>query len=137
MIQSRTHNCSQLRLSDEGTTVTIVGWYDNMRKVSRNLGFLILRDFYGVTQVVIETEEMMAKLNGINNESTLSVTGTVRERSNKNPGIPTGEVEVVPQDITVLGKCIYNELPFEINRSREADEAVRLKYRYLDLRNPK
>jgi len=57
MIQSRTHNCSQLRLSDEGTTVTIVGWYDNMRKVSRNLGFLILRDFYGVTQVVIETEE--------------------------------------------------------------------------------
>ena len=106
MIQSRTHNCSQLRLSDEGTTVTIVGWYDNMRKVSKNLGFLILRDFYGVTQVVIETEEMMARLNGVNNESTLSVTGTVRERSKKNLQIPTGEVEVVPEDITVLGKCI-------------------------------
>ncbi len=136
MIQSRTHNCSQLRLSDAGTKVTIVGWYDNMRKVSKNLGFLILRDFYGVTQVVIETEEMMARLNGVNNESTLSVTGTVRERSNKNPQIPTGEVEVVPEDITVLGKCIYNELPFEVNRSREADEATRLKYRYLDLRNP-
>ena len=136
MIQSRTHNCSQLRLSDAGTKVTIVGWYDNMRKVSKNLGFLILRDFYGVTQVVIETEEMMARLNGVNNESTLSVTGTVRERSNKNPQIPTGEVEVVPEDIAVLGKCIYNELPFEINRSREADEATRLKYRYLDLRNP-
>ena len=136
MIQSRTHNCSQLRLSDAGTKVTIVGWYDNMRKVSKNLGFLILRDFYGVTQVVIETEEMMARLNGVNNESTLSVTGTVRERSNKNLQIPTGEVEVVPEDITVLGKCIYNELPFEVNRSREADEATRLKYRYLDLRNP-
>ncbi len=136
MIQSRTHNCSQLRLSDAGTKVTIVGWYDNMRKVSKNLGFLILRDFYGVTQVVIETEEMMARLNGVNNESTLSVTGTVRERSNKNPQIPTGEVEVVPEDIAVLGKCIYNELPFEVNRSREADEATRLKYRYLDLRNP-
>ena len=107
-----------------------------MRKVSKNLGFLILRDFYGITQVVIETEEMMAKLSGINNESTLSVTGVVRERSSKNTQIATGEIEVVPQDITVLGKCIYNELPFEVNRSKEADEATRLKYRYLDLRNP-
>ena len=136
MVQSRTHNCNQLRLSDVGQKVTIVGFYDNMRKVSKNLGFLILRDFYGVTQVVIETEEMMAKLNGVNNESTLSVTGVVRERSSKNANLPTGEIEVVPEDITVLGKCIYNELPFEINRSKEADEATRLKYRYLDLRNP-
>lgn len=136
MVQSRTHNCNQLRISDVNQKVTIVGWYDNMRKVSKNLGFLILRDFYGVTQVVIETEEMMAKLNGINNESTLSVTGVVRERSSKNGNLPTGEIEVVPEDITVLGKCIYNELPFEINRSKEADEATRLKYRYLDLRNP-
>lgn len=136
MIQSRTHNCNQLRISDVGQQVTIVGWYDNMRKVSKNLGFLILRDFYGTTQVVVETEEMMACLNGVNNESTLSVTGVVRERSNKNPQLPTGEIEVVPENIQVLGKCIYNELPFEINRSREADEATRLKYRYLDLRNP-
>ena len=136
MVQSRTHTCNQLRLSDVGEKVTITGWYDNMRKVSKNLGFLILRDFYGVTQVVVETEEMMAKLAGINNESTLSVTGVVRERSSKNAQIATGEIEVVPQDISVLGKCIYNELPFEVNRSKEADEAVRLKYRYLDLRNP-
>ena len=136
MVQSRTHNCNQLRLSDAGSKVTIVGWYDNMRKVSKNLGFLVLRDFYGVTQVVIETEEMMAKLNGINNESTLSVTGVVRERSSKNAQLATGEIEVVPEEIEVLGKCIYNELPFEINRSKEADEATRLKYRYLDLRNP-
>ena len=136
MVQSRTHNCNQLRLSDAGSKVTIVGWYDNMRKVSKNLGFLILRDFYGVTQVVIETEEMMAKLNGVNNESTLSITGVVRERSSKNAQLATGEIEVVPEEIEVLGKCIYNELPFEINRSKEADEATRLKYRYLDLRNP-
>ena len=136
MVQSRTHTCNQLRMEHVGNKVTIVGWYDNMRKVSKNLGFLILRDFYGVTQVVVETEEMMDKLSGINNESTLSVTGTVRERSSKNPQLATGDIEVVPEDITVLGKCIYNELPFEINRSREADEAVRLKYRYLDLRNP-
>ncbi|MBO4905174.1 MAG: aspartate--tRNA ligase [Lachnospiraceae bacterium] len=136
MTQSRTHNCNQLRIENVGETVTIVGWYDNMRKVSKNLGFLILRDFYGVTQVVVETEDMMNRLAGINNESTLSVTGIVRERSNKNKNIPTGDIEVVPDSIEVLGKCIYNELPFEINRSREADEAVRLKYRYLDLRNP-
>ena len=132
MTQSRTHNCSQLRIDNVGEKVTIVGWYDNMRKVSKNLGFLILRDFYGITQVVVETEEMMNSLAGINNESTLSV----RERSNKNGNIPTGDIEVVPESIEVLGKCIYNELPFEINRSKEADEAVRLKYRYLDLRNP-
>ncbi len=136
MVQSRTHNCNQLRLSDAGSKVTIVGWYDNMRKVSKNLGFLILRDFYGVTQVVIETEEMMAKLNGVNNESTLSITGVLRERSSKNAQLATGEIEVVPEEIEVLGKCIYNELPFEINRSKEADETTRLKYRYLDLRNP-
>ena len=136
MIQLRTHNCGQLRISEVGEKVTLVGFYDNMRKVSRNLGFLILRDFYGVTQIVIETEEMMAKLNGVNNESTLSITGIVRERSSKNASLPTGEIEVVPEEIKVLGKCIYNELPFEINRSKEADEATRLKYRYLDLRNP-
>ena len=136
MTQSRTHNCNELRIENVGEKVTIVGWYDNMRKVSKNLGFLILRDFYGITQAVVETEEMMEALAGINNESTLSVTGTVRERSSKNANIPTGDIEVVPEKIEVLGKCIYNELPFEINRSKEADEATRLKYRYLDLRNP-
>ena len=129
MVQSRTHTCNQLRMEHVGEKVTIVGWYDNMRKVSKNLGFLILRDFYGVTQVVVETEEMMDKLSGINNESTLSVTGMVRERSSKNAQLATGDIEVVPEDIAVLGKCRYNELPFEINRSREADEAVRLKDR--------
>ena len=136
MTQSRTHNCNELRLSNAGEKVTLVGWYENLRKVSKNLGFLILRDFYGTTQIVVETEEMMEKLDGLNKESTISVTGTVRERSNKNTELPTGEIEVVPEAIEILGKCIYNALPFEINQSREADENTRLKYRYLDLRNP-
>lgn len=136
MIQSRTHNCNELSSKNIGEKVTIAGWYENMRKVSRNLGFLILRDFYGTTQVVIEAEEMMNIVDSVNNESTLSVVGTVRERSNKNPNIATGDIEVVPEKIEILGKCIYNALPFEINQSREADENTRLKYRYLDLRNP-
>jgi aspartyl-tRNA synthetase len=136
MMQSRTHNCNELRIADAGKNVTLVGWFENIRKVSKNLGFLVLRDFYGTTQVVIETEDMMAQLQGVNCESTISVTGIVRERSSKNPNQATGEIEVVPESITVLGKCIYNELPFEINHSKEADENTRLKYRYLDLRNP-
>ena len=136
MIQSRTHNCNELRLSDAGKSVTIVGWYENIRKVSKNLGFLILRDFYGTTQVVIETEEMMQIIDSVNKESTLSVTGVVRERSSKNTELATGEIEVVPEKIEILGKCIYNALPFEINQSKDADENTRLKYRYLDLRNP-
>ncbi len=136
MFQSRTHTCNDLRIEHAGQAVTLTGWYENLRKVSKNLGFLILRDFYGTTQFVIETEEMMEKLSGVNTESTLSITGVVRERSSKNPNLPTGDIEVVPEQIEVLGKCRYNELPFEINRSKEADENTRLRYRYLDLRNP-
>ena len=136
MIQSRTHNCNELRIGNVGERVTLVGWFENMRKVSKNLGFVILRDFYGTTQLVVETEEMMNVMDGINKESTISVEGVVRERSSKNANLPTGEIEVVPDKIEILGKCIYNALPFEINQSKDADENARLKYRYLDLRNP-
>ena len=136
MFQSRTHTCGELRLSDAGKTVTLAGWMENVREVGSNFAFVVLRDFYGTTQVVIESEEMMAVVKPLNKESTISVTGTVRERESKNKKIPTGEIEVVPTEIKVLGRCRYNELPFEINRSREADETQRLKYRYLDLRNP-
>ena len=136
MTQSRTHNCGELRLSDAGKEVTIVGWMENVREVGSNFAFIVLRDFYGTTQVVIENEEMMNIIKPINKESTISVTGTVRERESKNKKIPTGEIEVVPQHIEVLGKCRHNQLPFEINKSRDADENVRLKYRFLDLRNP-
>ena len=136
MIQSRTHNCGQLRLADAGAKVTLVGWLENMREVGSALGFVVLRDFYGTTQLVLETEEMVKTFKELNKESTISVTGTVRERSSKNPNQATGDIEVVPESMTVLGRCRYNELPFEINHSREADENARLKYRYLDLRNP-
>ncbi len=136
MFQSRTHTCGELRLSDAGKTVTLAGWMENVREVGSNFAFVVLRDFYGTTQVVIESEEMMAVVKPMNKESTISVTGVVRERESKNKKIPTGEIEVVPTEIKALGRCRYNELPFEINRSREADETQRLKYRYLDLRNP-
>lgn len=136
MVQSRTHTCGELRLSDAGKTVTLAGWMENIREVGSNFAFVVLRDFYGTTQVVIENEAMMAVVKPLNKESTISVTGVVRERESKNPKLPTGDIEVVPAEIKVLGRCRYNELPFEINRSREADESQRLKYRYLDLRNP-
>ena len=136
MFQSRTHTCGELRLADAGKTVTLVGWMENVREVGSNFAFVVLRDFYGTTQVVIESEEMMAVVKPLNKESTISVTGLVRERESKNKKIATGEIEVVPTEIKVLGRCRHNELPFEINRSREADETQRLKYRYLDLRNP-
>ena len=136
MTQSRTHNCGELRLSDAGKTVTLAGWMENVREVGANLAFVVLRDFYGTTQLVIESEEMMNVIKSINKESTIRATGIVRERASKNPKLATGEIEVVPESIEILGRCRYNELPFEINRSREADETVRLKYRYLDLRNP-
>ena len=136
MTQSRTHHCGELRLSDAGKKVTIVGWLENVREVGSNFAFLVVRDFYGTTQVVVETEDMMKVVKPINKESTISVTGVVRERESKNPKLPTGEIEVVPEKIEVLGKCRHAQLPFEINKSRDADENVRLKYRYLDLRNP-
>ena len=136
MMQSRTHNCGELRLSDAGKSVTIVGWLENVREVGANFAFCVLRDFYGTTQVVIENEEMMKLIKPINKESTISVTGLVRERESKNTKIPTGEIEVVPEKIEVLGKCVHNQLPFEINKSKDADENTRLKYRFLDLRNP-
>ena len=136
MTQNRTHTCGELRQEHAGQKVKIVGWMENVRVVGGNLAFVVVRDFYGTTQVVIENEEMMKAVKAINKESTISVEGTVRERASKNPKLPTGDIEVVPEKIEVLGRCRYNELPFEINRSRDADEMQRLKYRYLDLRNP-
>ncbi len=136
MFQSRTHTCNELRLADAGKQVKIVGWMENVREVGANFAFVVVRDFYGTTQVVIETAEMLQIVKSVNKESTIAVTGTVRERASKNPKLATGEIEVVPEKIEILGRCRHNELPFEINRSRDADEMVRLKYRYLDLRNP-
>ncbi|MBR2048246.1 MAG: aspartate--tRNA ligase [Oscillospiraceae bacterium] len=136
MFQSRTHNCGELRLCNAGETVTLAGWLENVREVGNNFAFCVVRDYYGTTQVVIENAEMMGVIKGITKESTINVTGVVRERESKNTKIPTGEIEVVPTEIKVLGKCRHPQLPFEINKSKDADENVRLKYRYLDLRNP-
>ena len=136
MTQMRTHTCNELRIENAGEKVKIVGWMENVREVGSNFAFVVVRDFYGTTQVVVEDEAMMAIVKSVNKESTISVEGTVRERASKNPKQATGDIEVVPERIEILGKCRYNELPFEINRSREADETQRLKYRYLDLRNP-
>ena len=135
-MQSRTHTCGELRLGDAGKSVRLAGWLENMREVGANLAFIVVRDFYGTTQITAETEEMVKLFKGITKESTIAVEGVVRERSSKNAKLATGEIEVVPEKVEVLGKCRYNELPFEVNRSREADETLRLKYRYLDLRNP-
>ena len=136
MNQNRTHTCGELRISDCGKKVRIAGWMENVREVSAALAFVVVRDFYGTTQVVIENEEQMALIRSLNKESTIAVDGVVRERDSKNPKQATGDIEIVPEKIEVLGRCRYNELPFQINRSREADETLRLKYRYLDLRNP-
>ncbi len=136
-MQSRTHNLNELRMENVGQKVKIVGWLENVRRVSKNLAFLVLRDFYGVTQAVVESEDIMHIIDSINAESTISVEGVVRERLSKNKNLPTGDIEVVCEKVEILGKCMYNELPFEINFSKDADENLRLKYRYLDLRNPK
>ena len=121
MTQSRTHTCGELRLEHVGQRVTLAGFMENVRSVGNNFAFVVLRDFYGTTQIVIESEEMMKIIDGLNKESTISVEGTVRERSSKNPKLPTGDIEVVPEKITVLGRCRHNSLPFEINHSRDAD----------------
>ena len=135
-MQNRTHTCGELRLSDAGKQVKISGWMENVRVVSANLAFVVVRDFYGTTQVVAETEDMVNTFKAITKESTISVEGTVRERDSKTDKMATGDIEIVPAKVEVLGRCQHSELPFQINRSREADEAQRLKYRYLDLRNP-
>ncbi len=135
-MQNRTHTCNELRIEDVGKKVRLSGWMENVREVGGNLAFVVLRDFYGTTQLVVEDEENLKIVIGLNKESVISVVGTVRERASKNAKMATGDIEVVPETISVLGRCRYNALPFQINRSREADESIRLKYRYLDLRNP-
>ena len=117
-MQSRTHNLNELRMENVGQKVKIVGWLENVRRVSKNLAFLVLRDFYGVTQAVVECEDIMHIIDSINAESTISVEGVVRERLSKNKNLPTGDIEVVCEKVEILGKCMYNELPFEINFSK-------------------
>ena len=129
MFQSRTHTCGQLRMEHVGQTVTLAGFLENIRVVSAGLAFVVLRDFYGTTQLVADSEELVNTFKAITKESAVQVTGAVRERDSKNPKQATGDIEVVPTEVKVLGRCRHNELPFQINHSREADESQRLKYR--------
>ena len=80
MFQSRTHTCNELRLENVGEQVRIVGWMENVREVGQNFAFVVVRDFYGTTQVVIETEDMMKVVKALNKESTIAVEGVVREQ---------------------------------------------------------
>lgn len=123
--------CGVLRSSDVGKTVRVAGWINSIRNLG-SLVFITLRDETGLVQVISEDVE---KFNEVTRESTASIVGKVRERSDKNPNMATGEIEILLEEITILGKCSAT-LPFEVNRSLEASEEQRLRYRYLDLRNP-
>ena len=92
-MQSRTHTCGELRLEHVGQQVQLAGWMENVREVGASLAFVVVRDFYGKTQLVIQDETLIRQIKAINKESTVSVTGTVRERANKNPNQPTGDIE--------------------------------------------
>ncbi|MBR6768286.1 MAG: aspartate--tRNA ligase [Clostridia bacterium] len=133
-MEMRTHNCGELRAEHEGQTVKLSGWLDTVRDMGSVI-FFVLRDFYGITQAVASTEDMMTKIREIPRESTISITGKVALRSSPNKNIPTGLIEILPEEIEVLGKC-YEALPFEVAKSTESREETRLKYRFLDLRNP-
>lgn len=136
MHEYRTHNCGELRISDVGKEVKIAGWIQNIRDLG-SMTFLTLRDHYGVTQVIIsDNPALQAQVKEYSKEYTVSIKGTVNERSDKNPNMPTGDIEIIPEEIVLLGKS-ESQLPFEIATSMEAREDLRLKYRYLDLRNDK
>lgn len=129
----RTHHCNELQNEHVGGTATLAGWVDTIRDHG-SLKFLDLRDQNGVTQIVFHDDAMLA---GVNRETVIAVTGKVcaRDAENINPKLDTGTIELHADSITVLGAC-RNVLPFEIRESVTTREEVRLKYRFLDLRNP-
>ena len=134
----RTHSCGELRISDVGKEVKIAGFVETIRDLG-GLVFLDIRDIYGITQVVTSGAANATDFaSHIPIESSVTISGTVRKRDEEtyNPKIPTGEVEVVIKDITILGKRTKN-LPFEVNISQEVREDLRLQYRFLDLRGKK
>jgi len=132
----RTHTCGELRLKDAGSKVTLCGWVQRSRDFG-GMTFIDLRDRYGITQLVFSMENdasLCSKAREAGREFVVSATGVVRERSNKNPKIPTGDVEIVVEDIKVLTK---SEIPpFTIENETDGGEELRMKYRYLDLRRP-
>ncbi|MBR4003844.1 MAG: aspartate--tRNA ligase [Clostridia bacterium] len=127
-----THMCGNLNAKHIGAVVKVAGWVNNIRKMGA-LTFITLRDQTGVVQVFVEDEKLVENLS---RESTVSITGEVRSRGEKNINLEmkTGEIEILAQELTVLGACT-EVLPFEILKAREQNENTRMKYRYLDLRN--
>ena len=130
----RTKNIGQVTEGDVGATLKLAGWVENIRDHG-GVSFIDLRDMYGMMQVVLRDTEL---LKGIRKEECISVEGLMEHRDEEtyNPKIPTGTIELEAHKITILGK-VYRDLPFEVPTSKEIREDVRLKYRYLDLRNHK
>ena len=131
----RTKTCGELNISNAKETVELAGWIQKIRNLGAMV-FIDLRDEYGITQIVINDEELQKQAKDLTTESCIHISGKVVERSNKNTKIPTGEIEVIAEKIEILGKC-KNILPFEINTDQEVREDLRLEYRFLDLRNEK
>ena len=131
----RTKNLGELRIENVGEEVELSGWIQKIRNLGGMI-FIDLRDEDGITQVVVNDEELQLQAKELVKESCIHINGKVVERSSKNPNMPTGDIEVVVNKIEVLGKC-KPELPFEINSEIETKEDLRLEYRFLDLRNEK
>ncbi len=131
----RTKTCGELRIKNVGEQVELAGWIQKIRNLGGMI-FIDLRDEFGITQIVVNDEKLQEMAKELNSESCIHIDGKIVERTNKNPKIPTGEIEVIANNIEVLGKC-KNVLPFEINTDQEVREDLRLEYRFLDLRNEK
>ena len=131
----RTKTCGELNINNVEETVELAGWIQKIRDLGAMI-FIDLRDQFGITQIVINDEELQKQAKDLTTESCIHISGKVVERSNKNTKIPTGEIEVIANEIELLGKC-KNVLPFEINTDQEVREDLRLEYRFLDLRNEK
>ncbi len=130
----RSHTCGELRLSHVGTTVTLAGWMQRSRDLG-GMTFIDLRDRYGITQLAFNAEddaEMADKANKLGREFVIQVTGTVVERSSKNKQIPTGEIEIIVSELTILNAAKLP--PFTIEDNTDGGEEIRAQYRYLDLR---
>ena len=136
----RTHNLAELREKNIGETVILSGWVDTKRNVSTSLTFIDLRDREGKTQIVFNnellSEKVLEEVQKLKSESVIRVVGEVKERSNKNPNIPTGDIEVFAKEIEILNAC--DTLPFQISGIDDnLSENMRLTYRYLDIRRNK
>ena len=132
----RSNTCGELRLSDKGKKVTLAGWVQKTRKLG-GMTFIDLRDRYGITQLVVETDADPALVEtaaGLGREYVIQAVGEVVERASKNPKMPTGDVEIRLESINVLNKSVTP--PFTIEENSDGGEDLRAKYRYLDLRRP-